>query len=828
MFAVILGFITIILAVVIIGKLNDLKSETQDHLNKILDKIKKLESKLSHYEKTDTGITIEPEHIDIPENSSTENKQEEDISYYIPAESVISKSKEAGPENSVTEDNFKEVTDQKEQKIEEPITSDEKTVKLTPKIVEDARTVLKKIWSWILVGEEYRPENMSMEYAIASTWLMRFGIVAIVFCIGYLLNSNIDNKILSETTRVVISIAVGIAVIFFGLKQIGKAYHLLGQGFIGGGFAILYNSIYAVGPLYNKIPIPLAFGLMFLLTISSGLIAVKLDSLLIAILGIIGGYCTPLLLNSSVGSPNVFYGYLLILSLGILGISHIKQWRLLNYLGFIFTWTLILYTDCKIPDKIYFANKIVFLSLFFMIHSMITFYFNLIKRKQSVILDIIHLILNTTMFAGMSYELINHVAGRPYPAIMSISVTIYFIVEILFFLKIKVTDKNLLTTLIGMAAFFLIWSIPLLAKNESLTISWAIMAFVMLWLGFKLKSNLMRWISAILYIIVIYRAGFMEIPDKFTGNQWISKPIIEYWKMFLTRLWTIGTVIASVFGAHLLCNRRAKAIDELVIKSDNDIKLQFRESYFMRFVFWAGIIFTFIYLFLETGEMFSFNLSLSLTIPMLVLCSFTYFIISRFMKSENGLMLFITLMALFIIVLKQYIYDFHLWLFTTEYHVFNSHPGLSIFRLIQYAGILYVIYFAVRNFRTKTTLNGLSKGLTIIGLVLLITYTTLEIKTFFYHYLRDFMDGAVSMNWAFFAIAFVIFGIVKDSKAYRFSGLIMFLIVMIKVFFIDLSEMPVIYRVLAFLIVGILMIFGSFLYLKSNSLFKLKGKSNED
>jgi len=41
-----------------------------------------------------------------------------------------------------------------------------------------------------------------MEYAVATTWLIRAGIIAIVTCIGYFLKWSIDRNLLGPEARV--------------------------------------------------------------------------------------------------------------------------------------------------------------------------------------------------------------------------------------------------------------------------------------------------------------------------------------------------------------------------------------------------------------------------------------------------------------------------------------------------------------------------------------------------------------------------------------------------------------------------------------------------
>src|SRR4030095_1394039 len=90
-------------------------------------------------------------------------------------------------------------------------------------------------------------------------------------------------------------------------------------------------------PMRNLISCTVAFGLLGLVTLVAVLLSIRRDSLFIAVLGLLGGFATPILLSNQENRPIPLFGYLLLLNVGLAWVAYRRGWVILSALTLGFT-----------------------------------------------------------------------------------------------------------------------------------------------------------------------------------------------------------------------------------------------------------------------------------------------------------------------------------------------------------------------------------------------------------------------------------------------------------------------------------------------------------
>lgn len=106
----------------------------------------------------------------------------------------------------------------------------------------------------------------------------------------------------------------------------------------GGMIGILLLVVFSACKNYGMIGTGAAFALSVVLIAGLSVMAVLQESRTLAILGVLAGFMAPIWLSDGSGNHVALFSYYALLNAGIFAIAWVRPWRILNLLGFVFTW----------------------------------------------------------------------------------------------------------------------------------------------------------------------------------------------------------------------------------------------------------------------------------------------------------------------------------------------------------------------------------------------------------------------------------------------------------------------------------------------------------
>lgn len=157
------------------------------------------------------------------------------------------------------------------------------------------------------------------------------GVLVIAFL--YFFKYSLDNGLISPSLRVVLGTLTGLGCLAGSELTRRRETPVLANWLAGAGTAILYLAFWSAHAMYGLVGMPVAFGLMALVTVACGLLSIRHESLVIALLGLAGGFSTPLALSSGSDQPLGLFGYLLLLDVALLYLAHKRSWPVLGALS---------------------------------------------------------------------------------------------------------------------------------------------------------------------------------------------------------------------------------------------------------------------------------------------------------------------------------------------------------------------------------------------------------------------------------------------------------------------------------------------------------------
>ena len=180
----------------------------------------------------------------------------------------------------------------------------------------------------------------ALETQFGLNWLNRIAIITLLFGVAFFFKYAVDNQWIGPGMRVALGIAAATFSLFIGEWMSLRNQKVFAQGLTGLGLALLYLSFYATFGFYHLLPQSVAFLLMALTTLAAGGLALHYSTPAVAVLGLLGGYLTPVLLSTGEDHPWVLFGYAFLLNLGGLTLVRLRRWLRLESLCMIATFLL--------------------------------------------------------------------------------------------------------------------------------------------------------------------------------------------------------------------------------------------------------------------------------------------------------------------------------------------------------------------------------------------------------------------------------------------------------------------------------------------------------
>ena len=390
-----------------------------------------------------------------------------------------------------------------------PPASSQASVAVTPAPSRPPTPVAATLGPFKPAQSTSQPIGLDIEQLIAGRWLNRIGIVALLIAVSFFLKYAFDNDWIGPRGQVALGLLSGAAVLIYSQWLLRRGHDDFANRIAGLGGGVLYLSLFAGANYYHLFPPSLAFGGMAIVTATLVVIAVRRDSQAMALVALLGGLLTPVLLSTGRDAPVELFTYLALLNAGVLLVAHTRQWSKVEWLAFAGTmlyfwgWWNGYYHEDRQNLTLGFAS--VFFLEFALLPVLQARRTGTLEAAQTMLVALNALgylaALHRLLYAEHRWSLscmllllaaLHLVVARPVPTSEGSS----SVVRMLFG---------------GLALTFVTLVIPVQLDGKWMTMAWAIEGAILIWVGVRAQVSHLRWAGLALFTVVASRLMLFPI-----------------------------------------------------------------------------------------------------------------------------------------------------------------------------------------------------------------------------------------------------------------------------------------------------------------------------
>ncbi|MBN1363009.1 MAG: DUF2339 domain-containing protein [Sedimentisphaerales bacterium] len=645
-------------------------------------------------------------------------------------------------------------------------------------------------------------QSLSLEQRIGTRWVLAAGVIILIFAVGFFLKYAYDRQWIGPLGRVAVAASGGGLALGIGELTRRRGYDVVAKGVTALGFAILYATVFAAHRWYDLIDSALAYGLAISLTVAAMSYAVLLNEVVAALLALVGGYVTPVVLSTGANEPTTLFGYVLVLSVGAILCAYWRRWAPVNLLAF--AGTVVLYTgwferfyrpvmlEVSSPPQL--AVALFWLAVFFLIFLALPLLHTLKKRINSALQDMVLVLADAAVvFYYFWTILVGH--HRQWLALCSLLMGgAYLAMTGLVFVRCR-QDADLRHALLAVALVFVTLAVPLYFETYAVTLAWAALGVVLAVIALRYRSRLLHLAAGLLLALTIGRL-VSDLPLHRQPFRAILNADFAIWCF----------VAAAALTGHVL------------YRLDRGLEATVR-SFAVQGLYAVGLLLLSAALTMEMWyharlNFMSADTGFFVGQMLLVLPLFMLLFVARPICPRGLLCRLLggalgAAASIYLVFMYPQLHEYSFTIFLN---------GGFIRAGVLVAGLFTAAWLLRRSEREQADdIPGLPKAFVLAAIIVLWVLLTEEV----WLYCRAAQtDGNwqllahmyISIAWALYATALIVVGFWRNVRVLRYLALAIFLLLLAKIFLLDTRQLESIYRIAGFLATGLALVGVSYLY----------------
>ncbi|MCK4917878.1 MAG: DUF2339 domain-containing protein [Candidatus Omnitrophica bacterium] len=676
--------------------------------------------------------------------------------------------------------NSEQKNDDSKQSLEETIILNTENLKEIEELADNPPKVKMEIKN-IDYKDSYleKPKKKEgLESRIGKFWMHKLGIIIFVLGMAFLVGNAVKEYLFNPIGRSVLGLAVSSGLIFFGKHLFKKdTYRNYSISVLGGGWGLLYFVVYAMHHIQS---LKIIFNPVFDFILLSGIVvliiieSLKYDSRGLISMAYILGFITMLLNTLSVFT--LLSG--LLLAVAILYLAYKKCWDGVCLLGVFGVYLSHLFWIYPKIHNSFMPLSSSMLSIHYLLLFVYWFIFSfgpyLFLPNQKMMKPTTYSInlINAFMFL----PLIQMTALVYYPQWNWIIVTfigvVYFLKDICIRELTKDKYHEGIDIILGLS--LISYGIFLKFTGVSEILIFLVEGFVLTEVGIRLRNRKYRIFSFVIIIVTFLKFMFLFFESR--------TPVL----LGLSKCFWVGIPFTTVL---VLCGLRLRQnVNILAENEEKTVNIFYGLAY-------TVLILTVLWEFTGLTRIFV------MTLVMFGLNELGLF------KKKNNCRIFAMITSIILAIFLLYGFVSFRW---------KNNMGLEFSNnFLTY--LIAISLFYINGLRLMNNAQYLTGDQRTVSFNF---FTGIGIFFTFFIVPVEFPSQLYSLMWGIEGFVLLLLGFMVKNKKYRYAGLIFFMIVIIKLFLIDIAGLGITYKIISFLSLGIVLLIGSFFYSKYKAIIE--------